>query len=50
MSYLVVVKILEARGLKGDSAGGVHPYVKISCGNLPVQQTRKMDSAIALWN
>ena len=28
-SYLVVVKILEARDLKGESTGGVNPYVKI---------------------
>ena len=33
VTYLVVVKILEARDLKGDSSGGVNPYIKIECAN-----------------
>ena len=32
-SYLVVVKVLEARELKGESST-INPYVKITCGNL----------------
>ena len=34
ISYAVNVKILEARELKGESSGGLNPFVKITCGNL----------------
>jgi len=45
------VKVLEARDLKGDSSGGVNPYVKISCGNLEQQQTKTIEkTAYAIWN
>ena len=37
VQYLVVVKILEARDLKGDNTGGINPYVRIRCGNLEEQ-------------
>ena len=51
VSYLVVVKILEARDLKGESTGGVNPYVKITCGNLEAQQTKTIEkTAYPIWN
>ena len=49
-SYLVVVKVLEARDLKGE-ASTVNPYVKITCGNLEPQQTRTIEkTSYAIWN
>ena len=51
VGYLVVVKILEARDLKGDNAGGISPYVKVSCGNLESQQTKTVfKAAQPVWN
>ena len=35
ISYLVVVKIHEARELKGENSGGLNPYVELRCANLP---------------
>lgn len=51
VTYLVVVKILEARDLKGDSSGGVNPYIKIQCADLEPQQTKTIEkTAYAIWN
>lgn len=50
-SYLVKVKVLEARDLKGESSGGVNPYVNINVGNLDPQKTKTiMRSSNAIWN
>ena len=51
VSYLVVVKILEARDLKGENSGGVNPYVEIECGTLPPQKTKTINkTSYAIWN
>ena len=50
ISYLVVVKVLEARDLKGESST-TNPYVKITVGNLEPQQTRTIEkTSYAIWN
>lgn len=49
-TYLVVVKVLEARELKGETMS-VNPYVKITCGNLEPQQTKTIEkTSYAIWN
>ena len=51
VSYLVVVKILEARDLKGQNSGGVNPYVQIECGPLEPQKTKtQFNTSTAIWN
>lgn len=47
----MVVKVLEARDLKGESSGDVNPYVQITCGNLEPQKTKTIQqTANCIWN
>ena len=50
--YLIQVTIIEARCLKPKTDGGLaNPFVKIKCGNLPVQATEVIhDRLEANWN
>lgn len=50
--YLVGVKIIEGRNLKGKDTGGTSDlYVKVRCANLDAQKTKtKKKSVNAVWN
>ena len=50
--YLVQITVIEARCLKPKNSSGLsNPFVKIKCGNLPVQTTEVIwDRLEANWN